>query len=303
MDRYFTTRDPNATHLNIAVFADMGATDVSDPSVMQLVMQRNDLDFIIGGGDLSYADLDQTLWDSMGRKMEPVVGYLPYMVCPGNHESFAKFAAYQNRFGVYMPWQESGSNSSLYYSFDYGNTHFLSLNTEANDDMIADFSAQTPAFSFIEADLEKASSNPQIDWIIVYGHRPFYCSNHHSVDCLTNADIFKRNLEPSFKKFGVDLVITGHKHDYERCGPVFQEQMDEDAPVYVVNGVGGSREHLMDSFLKPAPVWSKTTISKYGVSTLNINGTTLNWKLTEDVTGVVLDHITLDPRKKMHQMN
>ena len=40
---------------------------------------------ILHAGDLSYADCEQTLWDSYGEMIEPLSSFVPWMVSPGNH--------------------------------------------------------------------------------------------------------------------------------------------------------------------------------------------------------------------------
>merc|ERR1719443_1035783 len=111
---------------------------------------------MIIAGDLSYADsawedtkshpCSQKRWDTWGRMFEPLLSHLPTMVCPGNHEveqdgpppaTQTEFLAYMSRFK--MPWEESDADkNSLYYSFNYGATHWVMLNS------YMDFNASTP---------------------------------------------------------------------------------------------------------------------------------------------------------------
>ena len=69
--------------------------------------------------------------------------------------------------------------------------------------------------NFVKSDLAQASKNNKIDWIIVCGYRPFYTSPtaHPAPDSLT--DVYP----PLFEKYGVDLVITAHNHNYQRTYP------------------------------------------------------------------------------------
>eukprot|EP00003_Mantamonas_plastica_P030304 TRINITY_DN745_c0_g1_i13.p1 TRINITY_DN745_c0_g1~~TRINITY_DN745_c0_g1_i13.p1 ORF type:complete len:306 (-),score=92.88 TRINITY_DN745_c0_g1_i13:21-938(-) len=276
------------------------AADVSDPTIYRMthMRQAGEIDMVMHVGDLSYADLDQTLWDSMGRKIEPIAGYVPYMVCPGNHESFEDFSAYKARFA--MPWQKSGSNSSLYYSFDYGMSHVLSINTEANDDLVADISPETPQWKFIEQDLAKASLNREKrPWLIVIGHRPFYCSDRHpDADCITDGPYFLKWLEDLFVKYKVDLVITGHRHSYERTKNVYKYENNPEGPVYIVNGASGCKEHIDTNFPdeKDAPEWSASRISKYGFGILTQTRQEMTWKYYDDRTGQVIDQTVMKSR-------
>ena len=68
----------------------------------------------------------------------------------------------------------------------------------------------------LERDLANASSDPSIDWIIVYLHRPLYTfpGAHNASDGLRSM------YHPIFMKYGVDLVLQGHNHNYQRSHPI-----------------------------------------------------------------------------------
>jgi hypothetical protein len=98
-----------------------------------------------------------------------------------------------------------------YYSFDYQNIHFISLGTEEEYlDMSNDKAKEQLAF--VQSDLEKASSNPNIDWIVVYFHRLMYSSPSENPVYPT----LRNTYHPLFNKYGVDLVLQAHNHNYER---------------------------------------------------------------------------------------
>ncbi len=139
---------------------------------------------------------------------------------PGNHDynngaSTATTVPYFTHFQTPTNGQSGGiaSNNPAYYSFDYGNVHFLSLDsygtTGASQKMYDTTGAQV---NWIKQDL--ASNNKK--WTIAYWHHPPYTMGSHNSD--TEGDLvnirtrFIRILERS----GVDMIITGHSHDYER---------------------------------------------------------------------------------------
>ena len=69
--------------------------------------------------------------------------------------------------------------------------------------------------------------NQDIDWIIVYGYRPFYSSpTVHPGPKLTR-DIY----HPIFEKYGVDLVINGHNHNYQRTYPLNLNALSQSNPI------------------------------------------------------------------------
>ncbi len=93
-----------------------------------------------------------------------------------------------------------------YYSFDHDNVHFLALATEIPND------EKSKQYNFVKNDLEKASKDDDIDWIIVYGYRNFYSSDskHDGNGGLQSA------YHPLFDIYGVDIVLSGHNHNYQR---------------------------------------------------------------------------------------
>ena len=102
----------------------------------------------------------------------------------------------------------------LYYSFDWGNVHFVGLDTELTGPEQA---------AWLDADLA-ATDKP---WKIVFGHKPPYSSGEHGSD-----GAFRNHFVPLIEKHGVQLVLNGHEHDYERTRPI-------ENVTYVVTGGGG----------------------------------------------------------------
>jgi acid phosphatase type 7 len=92
--------------------------------------------------------------------------------------------------------------------------HFVGLDTEQ---IGADQAA------WLEADL---TAN-RLPWTIVFAHRPPFSSGEHG-----GSGDFQREFVPILRKHHVDLVLSGHEHDYERFKPI-------DGVVYVVSGGGG----------------------------------------------------------------
>ncbi len=138
---------------------------------------------------------------------------------PGNHDynngaSTATTVPYYSIFSTPTGGQAGGqpSGNPAYYSYDYGNIHFLSLDsygTVSANKMYDTLGAQT---LWIKQDL--ANTNKR--WKIAYWHHPPYTMGSHNSD--TEGDLvavhtrFIRILE----RLGVDLILCGHSHVYER---------------------------------------------------------------------------------------
>jgi hypothetical protein len=99
------------------------------------------------------------------------------------------------------------SGTEKYYSFDYGNIHFICL-----DSMTSDRSVTGPMATWLRADL--ASSTRQ--WTIAFWHHPPYSKGSHNSDTESNLVQMRQNFLPILEEAGVDLVLAGHSHSYER---------------------------------------------------------------------------------------
>ena len=187
--------------------------------------------------------------------------------------------------------KHSGLNDD-YYSFDYQNIHFLAISTneEKNDEpgIISD----TIQLDFIRDDLSNAADNPRTDWLIVFLHHPMYTStpNPYSMD-------LRNLLQPTFDLYGVDLIINGHKHAYERTNPVtFNDVItdnenclydDPNGQIYLTVGTGG---HSHSQFKQKQPWSIIQNHNDYGFLNIKLlnDGKTLYGEFASN-TGKVMD--------------
>ncbi len=106
------------------------------------------------------------------------------------------------------------SGTEQYYSFDYGNLHVISLDSQVstrNPDNLA------AMLAWVTSDLQANTK----DWTIVIFHHPPYTKGSHDSDSTSggvNDPIFamREQFNPVFEAHGVDLVYGGHSHSYER---------------------------------------------------------------------------------------
>ena len=99
------------------------------------------------------------------------------------------------------------SGTEKYYSFDYGNAHFVCL-----DSMSSARTNGSPMYQWLEADLE-ANTN---EWLIAFWHHPPYSKGSNDSDVRTEQIEMRNNFVPLLESHGVDLVLAGHSHSYER---------------------------------------------------------------------------------------
>jgi hypothetical protein len=99
------------------------------------------------------------------------------------------------------------SGTEHYYSFDFGNLHFICL-----DSMTANRSATGPMATWLQNDLAATTG----DWVIAYWHHPPYSKGSHNSDTEIELVEMRQNFLPILEAGGVDLVLSGHSHSYER---------------------------------------------------------------------------------------
>lgn len=307
-----TYQDSPMTRL--LVYGDLGIGDQIIETMQRLIEETNtyEYDAIIHNGDIAY-DLDTNqgkYGDIFLRSVEPIASRLPYMVSQGNHESGPVLPHYINRF------QMPGNVSNFWYSFNTGMAHIIAFNTEPIFDGLNDLQAQQMAF--LQNDL-KSYDKQKYPWLIVYGHRPMYCSPNLTTtallkeipryrwnpDCQENADLVRSVFEDLFYNAGADMVITGHVHAYERLSSVYQnvsvpcQYQDQNtcigskAPVYIVTGVPGQDDCY--SPISPTPLpFSMAQDDNLGYSRLTVfNSTHLLFEQVRSATKEVSDFLWL----------
>ncbi|KAL1189701.1 Purple acid phosphatase 18 [Cardamine amara subsp. amara] len=223
-------------------------------------------------GDLSYADYMQHKWDSFGELVQPFASVRPWMVTQGNHEKESipfivdEFVSYNSRWK--MPYEESGSSSNLYYSFEVAGVHAIMLGS------YTDYERYSDQYNWLKADLSKVDRE-RTPWLIVLFHVPWYNSNDaHQHE----GDGMMAEMEPLLYASGVDLMFTGHVHAYERTKRVNNGKSDPCGPVHITIGDGGNREGLARNYKDPAPEWSVFREASFGHGELQmVNSTHALW--------------------------
>lgn len=299
-----------------AIYGDMGNKNAHSLSYLQDEAQRGHFDLILHVGDFAYdMDTDDALvGDEFMRQIQPLAGIVPYMTCPGNHESKYNFSNYRNRFSMPGPYE------SMFYSFDIGPVHFISISTEFYYFLEFGFKMVANQFEWLQRDLEEATkleNRRKRPWIVLYGHRPMYCSNSDDIDCsveytrkgLPFLGIY--SLEPLLKQYGVDLVIWAHEHSYERTWPLYdlkvyngsyeRPYVNPRAPVHIITGSAGCQEDT-DKFNPHPPEWSAFRSVDYGYTRFEAHNKTHLYieQVDVDLKGQVIDSVWIVKDKNLH---
>ncbi|KAG7301923.1 hypothetical protein JYU34_013341 [Plutella xylostella] len=298
-----------------AIYGDMGNKNAHSLSYLQDEAQRHKFDLILHVGDFAY-DMDTddaAVGDQFMRQIQPLAAAVPYMTCVGNHEEKYNFSNYKNRFS--MP----GPQQSMFYSFDIGPIHFVSISTEYYYFINYGIHMLMNQYDWLVDDLTKATQRENREkrpWIVLYGHRPMYCSNSNDVDCSVEYTrvglpfLGMYSLEPLLKQFGVDLVIWAHEHSYERTWPLYdnkvyngsldQPYVNPGAPVHIVTGSAGCQENT-SKFNPNPPEWSAFRSSDYGFTRFYAFNKTHIYleQVSVDQHGDVIDSFWL--QKSLHE--
>jgi len=146
----------------------------------------------------------------------------------GNHDSETN-DAHQYLESFFLPSDFPGSNER-YYAFEAGPALFVSL-----DVFTSDFGPGSDQRAWLEQTLA-SSVRP---WKFVFMHKgPYSCGSRHG-----GGQEVRRSMVPLFERYGVDIVFSGHDHDYERSRPILDFGSPGTPVLYVVSGGGGRRLH------------------------------------------------------------
>ncbi|MBK9760707.1 MAG: metallophosphoesterase family protein [Flavobacteriales bacterium] len=237
---------------------------------------------------------------------------------PGNHDYYSGANASSNNgpyfdvFALPKLAQAGGvpSNTEAYYSFDYGKVHFICIDSDGSPRAIGG-----TMYNWLVSDLAYAQANSE--WIIAYFHHPPYTKGTHNSDSDAQLTEMRTNFVPLLEQNGVDLVLNGHSHVYERSflidNHIGLSSTFNPVTMKLDGGNGSSAPYVKPGDLPPhmGTVYTVCGVSgKKGTGTLNhpamfmstgaywgsllidIDGLTLTTKFLNDV-GAVIDQFTI----------
>ena len=251
-------------------------------------IQNQNPELVLGLGDYSYQSTANCWLD----RVDPIDEKMKITI--GNHENSAAdedLNTYLDHFGM----------TSQYYSFDYQNVHFLSMATEIS------YSSGSSQNLFVKNDLASAAANPNIDWIVVYFHKPMYSSPNSCSSCSGESNL-RDIYHPIFDQYGVDIVLEGHTHDYQRSFPIkfnpnsksnpiitnnnINNYNDPEGQIYAIVGTGGVNFHSLNGQSSFIASQQSTRFGHLNIDIVN-NGNTLIGKFISNAGGT-MDQFTIN---------
>jgi 3',5'-cyclic AMP phosphodiesterase CpdA len=204
--------------------------------------------FHLFNGDLCYANLAQdrvrAWWDFWSNNSRSA-SKRPWMPSPGNHENELGngpigYKAYQTFFQTPEAAGQTDITRGLWYAFTAGSVRVVSI---ANDDVVYQDAGDSYVRGYsegaqrawLESELAAARRDLAVDWIVVCMHQVAISTADH----FNGADLGIREAwVPLFDRYGVDLVVCGHEHHYERSHPIRGQEANATlTPRVVATGV------------------------------------------------------------------
>jgi acid phosphatase type 7 len=208
-----------AAPVRFAVFGDVGKRSSDQFAVLEQI-ESVEFDAALITGDLAYedgtrAELQKNFFDVYAELMARTA----FFPATGNHDYCTDEAQpFRDAFFLFENGGTDGPEGSYgierWYSLDWGDAHIVVLDTQKVGDVQA---------RWLERDLA-ANTLP---WVIVVGHRPPYSSGSHG-----SAMDVRERFSPLFERYGVDLALFGHEHNYERTESI-------GGVTYVITGGAG----------------------------------------------------------------
>lgn len=259
----FTSRSKQPAS-RFAVFGDCGHGNENQAAIAYQVHQQKPQFVLVTGDNVYYRGLEHeyrksffpyyTSPEASPEKGAPLMSSIPFYMVVGNHDiggddldkhsgglayfyysdlplnapipestlqvkgEAAKVKAFKKNTGARFPGMTN-------YSFDYGNVHIVCLDANVYVNPLDHLLKE-----WLVMDLQRSKA----DWkIVAYHHPAFNASKAHYDDQLM------RLLAPVLEELRVDLVLTGHVHNYQRSVPLkFDPKKNKDGTMYVISKEG-----------------------------------------------------------------
>jgi hypothetical protein len=197
---YTTSPALNTSSFSFAAVGD-SRTNVGVWNTISTLTNNRNPAFVVFNGDIVDTGSSASQWNAWFDNGSNLIGNKLILHAQGNHD-VASASYYQNIFD--LP-KNNTPQTELYYSVDYGETIFICLNSESPSDVTQ--------YNWLKSTL---AANASKKWKIISFHRPFYTVGPHAGEM----DAYWNTWFKAFDDYGVDLILTGHDHLYERFKPI-----------------------------------------------------------------------------------
>ena len=211
-------------------------------------------DFVVTLGDYTNDSTNEE-WDYNAIAFDGINSGVTQVPVAGNHDGLGVWNWFNNMFCVDTSESVQTLNG-MNYSFDYGNVHFAVVNT---NDFV---SVSVPQLIWLKKDLMSTDA----DWKVVFMHKSPYSLGKDTK--WPDALYLQEALVSVLDSCNVDLVMSGHDHQYLRTKPLKNNRVNDDGTTYVLAGTAGSkryeiREFILGHFMKEDMI-AAMTVQKDG---------------------------------------
>jgi hypothetical protein len=164
------------------------------------------------------------------------------------------------------PYSQSGSTNFCYWGKEVGVVNIIALCSYAG------YYNTSNQYIWLENYFDTKINRTRTPWIIVMTHTPLYNSNTgHWME----GELLRIWVEPLLYRYGVDIVISGHVHSYERTYPVYNNEVNKCGITYLNLGDGGNYEGAYVPWRDPVTDWSAFREASFGVANLTFVNDTI----------------------------
>lgn len=241
--KYFTTAPAITQNFTFLVFGDSQSINynVWGTTLHKAYQANYQAAFFANVGDLVDVGQDYAQWNSWFSAGRGVVDTIPVMPVTGNHEYYTPQRRQFTMPVLFtaqlkLPLNGPETLKGQVYSFDYGDVHFVMLDSQAGEqrEFVPDMLEQQKVW--LENDLQSTRKK----WKIAFLHRPLYNNKPEDNDAIRKA------FGPIFDKYHIDVVFTGHDHAYARTYPLYGGMVTASpvqGTIYVATGRSGTKTY------------------------------------------------------------
>ncbi len=281
-DDGYRLRTAASGKFSFLAFGDSGSGSPEELALVSRMAAEPNVSFVMHTGDLAYdrgtfAQYESSYFGTNASLM----ARLPFFPTPGNHEYMTESAAPYLAFHAVPDSGVPEDDRGRYYSFDWGNAHFTTL-----DSNLLPTNAADRMLNWVDQDLAATRKF----WKIVYFHHPPYPSGHHIADMIC-AQVRDR-VVALLERNGVQLVISGHEHGYERSLPLRNGAAADagETTLYLITGGGGAGLHEVGRVPQTA-----LTVQAHHYLRVEVDGGQLMVRAT-GLDGSQIDNVLLAPQ-------
>lgn len=279
-----------STKFSFLAMGDSGQDTPEQLALVKLMLAEKDIRFFLHNGDLSYPQGDYVNYeDSYFGKNAALMSQLCFYVASGNHDYVYGEVPFMSvhsfpKSAVPVPAVHQG----LYYSFDWGHIHFSTI--DSNRLNIPGESDQM--LSWLDQDLNATDKY----WRIIMLHHTPYPTGHHLGDDICN--LAHDRVNPIAERNGVQFVIAGHEHGYERTVSLISDTAVSGGRGITYLTTGGGGAYLHDVGIQPQ---TAVALSTFHYTRIDVDGATLSLRAI-GTDGAEIDHFSLTPSAVLTQV-